>query len=113
MSVQRATFNVPMSASLSLLLAFLSGALGASILWGFQSLTRQSQPNIATLDVRALMDEEIARVAKSNLTPKQAAEQVKQYGAHLSKAIERVAQEQNLMILPAQVVMVGGKAGER
>lgn len=91
----------------SILIGALSGILGAALLWGVQTLTRQEPPRIATLDVRALMDEEITRVAKSTLTPQQAAVQVKRYGVQLSQMISGVAKERNLVIMPAQAVMAG------
>lgn len=88
-------------------ISILSSVLGASLVWGLQTLTHKRSPAIVTLNIHFLMDEEIARAAQSKLTPQQAAEQVKQYGARLSKAIENVAQEQNLVILPLSAVMAG------
>lgn len=91
----------------SILIGALSGILGAALLWGVQMLARQAPPRIATLDVRALMDEEITRAAKSTLTPQEAAVWVKRYGAQLSQMISGVAKERNLVIVPAQAVMAG------
>ena len=97
-----------MTDKFSILIGFLAGLLGAAVFWGIQSFTQKQPPTLATLNVRVLKDEEIARVAKSTLSPQQAAEQVRQYGARLSKNIEVLAKKHNLIILPEQAVIAGG-----
>lgn len=97
-----------MSQKFLVLIGILSGALGASIIWGVQTLMHQEPPRIAVLNVRALVDEEILRVAKLNITDEKAAEQVKATGKRLSQLAEMLARAEGLVLLPETAVIAGG-----
>lgn len=92
---------------LSVCIGILSGILGAALLWGVQTLVHTEPPTIATLNVRALIDAEITRVAKSKMTDKKAAEQVKAYGKRLSQLAEHITKKQNIVLLPESAVIAG------
>lgn len=90
-------------------MSVLAGILGAVAVWSIDYMTREKTPTVMTLNVRALIDAEVARIAQSKLNSESAAEEVKRSGKRLSILAEQIAKEKQVILLPENVVIAGAR----
>lgn len=89
--------------------AYLTGLLGALTVFVVAHLYETKPNKIGTVNITGMVDEFIKRESAKHLSEQSLKLEVKRYGDLLESQLKQVARNGNIVLLPSEAVIAGGK----